>query len=404
MWSKTCNQLLWPINTIDNTDSHKQAMMFIEKYPAFKSLIDLDKAVQSPMAQWQAQGLSIDVVQWSKVLSKTNQVKQQCEADMGVSGMTKSEVVTTLSQRLGIKVVPTFDWVKENIPRYPILKVFKQYLNLISQLSQNQLSDEEMEAGCLLGHWNSYSTYSGRFSCVKRNLLAFPKDYQACWRPKNPTNCLLGFDLSAIQLRITGALSGDERLQASFVSGVDLHTIDGGLVCQWLDVSAPDEPVLHKLGKRLMYALLYGGREKRITKLVKKILGVTVDSGKIYEVHDNFRNRYPQLFKYLDSLEDSQGVTTPYGWIPVSVELAPTQRRNLTIQMIEAILLKKLLLRMSDKDIVMPIHDAIVFEVNPDLVPEFKKEIVRIVDDCVQELVPDLVTNKLVKFTGGITL
>lgn len=153
-----------------------------------------------------------------------------------------------------------------------------------------------------------------------------------------------------------------------------------------------------------MYALLYGGREKRITKLVKKILGVTVDSGKIYEVHDNFRNRYPQLFKYLDSLEDSQGVTTPYGWIPVSVELAPTQRRNLTIQMIEAILLKKLLLRMSDKDIVMPIHDAIVFEVNPDLVPEFKKEIVRIVDDCVQELVPDLVTNKLVKFTGGITL
>lgn len=398
MWSKTCNLLLWPTNTVNNADSHEQAKLFIARYPAFESLIDLDKAVQSLMAQWQAQGLSIDVNRWSQVLNSTNQAKQQCEADMGVSGLTKSEVITTLSEQLGIRVVPNFDWVKDNTPRYPVLSVFKQYLNLISQLSRNQLSDEEKKAECLRGHWNSYSTYSGRFSCTNHNLLALPSEYNSCWRPKILSNRLVGFDLSAIQLRIAGALSGDERLQASFASGIDLHTVDGNLICEWLKIPMVGELVAHKLGKRLIYALLYGGRERLIGKVIQKILGITIKSGEAYLIHGKFRMRYPKLFNYLDSLGSESGIETPFGWVPISTKLSTNQHRNLPIQMYEAVLLKQLLIGLSDEDIIMPIHDAILFEVTPTMVGKFKQHVVDVTNSRIQALIPGLVITDLIKF------
>ncbi len=170
-------------------------------------------------------------------------------------------------------------------------KLLSSYVNKMPALvgGDGRLRAKFMQAG----------TTTGRMSSQDPNLQNIPIKTEYGRRIRDafvaqPGSVLAALDYSQIELRIAAALSGDEKLIASFVRGADIHAV---VAAEVFGVS--QDKVDHEMRRRakvVNFGILYGMG----VNALRATLGPNVSRADAAEFLERYFERFPKLRDYVE--------------------------------------------------------------------------------------------------------
>ncbi len=250
---------------------------------------------------------------------------------------------------------------------------------------------------------------TGRLSSSDPNLQNIPVRSEEGRRIRQafiaPEGCrILAADYSQIELRIMAHLSGDAGLLKAFAAGEDIHRATAAEVFEtplW-EVSSDQR----RSAKAINFGLIYGMSAFGLAKQLD------IDRAAAQEYVNLYFARYPGVKAYMDSTREQareQGyVETVFGrrlYIP-DINSSNGQRRqyaertaiNAPMQGTAADIIKRAMLTVDawlqgqpDIQMVMQVHDELVFEVPEARLDEAKGKIIALMSDAAELRVPLLV-------------
>jgi DNA polymerase I-like protein with 3'-5' exonuclease and polymerase domains len=221
---------------------------------------------------------------------------------------------------------------------------------------------------------NPLSADTGRFGCLKPNLLAVPrsKEIRTCFVPDDPELVFVEADYSNIELRIAAYFAREERLLEVFRHGGDVHKETASTVL--------GDPAARQEAKTVNFGCLYGGGWERLQITARTEFGLEFSDDQAKRYHRGFFQAYPNLRKWhraaRDQAEEITYGRTEYGrrrwanpddradqwdWnrfqLAINFEVQGTGADALKIALVE---LSRYL--SGEARIVLPIHDAVLIQ------------------------------------------
>lgn len=244
--------------------------------------------------------------------------------------------------------------------------------------------------GRVHGGFNTHRTVTGRLSSSEPNLQQIPKESTKPWNGRvkecfiaKPGYVLLSADYSQLELRLAASYSREPKILEIFEDpSRDLFS-----------EMALDLGFERHTTKTFVYTIQYGGGEKR----VKDVFGVTAKKAK--DMRANFYATYPR-FRAFNELCAHKVETT------LKAKLWTGRYRhfrfrnesykamNSVIQGGAADVVERVMIRAFDEldspdcQMLLQVHDALVFEVREDLAEEYAVRIKALMEDvngCVGE-------------------
>jgi DNA polymerase I len=238
------------------------------------------------------------------------------------------------------------------------------------------------ETGRIHTSYHQAVTATGRLSSSDPNLQNIPirnaegrRIRQAFVAPKGKV--VVAADYSQIELRIMAHLSGDESLCQAFADGEDIHRATAAEVFGSSPEAVTDEE--RRSAKAINFGLIYGmsafglGRQLSISRTLAQ------------DYIDRYFDRYPGVRRYMDetrALASEQGyVETVFGrrlYLPdINAKNGPRRQAaertaiNAPMQGTAADIIKRAMIEVYywlrdsklDGDMIMQVHDELVFEV-----------------------------------------
>jgi DNA polymerase-1 len=210
----------------------------------------------------------------------------------------------------------------------------------------------EPETGRVHTDFNQAVTATGRLSSSNPNLQnipirnAFSRQIRQAFLPQEGWQ-LLSADYSQIELRILAHLSGEEVLIEAFKNKEDVHALTARLLLEKEQVNADER----RLGKTINFGVIYGMGAQRFAR------ETGVSQGQAKEFLSRYRQRYPQVFAYLELQErlalsrgyvetilgrrrpfhfDPSGLGRLLGREPMDIDLEVARRGGLEAQQLRA--------------------------------------------------------------------
>ncbi len=237
--------------------------------------------------------------------------------------------------------------------------------------------------GLIHASFNQTGTSTGRLSSSDPNLQNIPvrtelgQQIRAAFIPRDPAFVLLTADYSQIDLRMLAHLSGDLALVQAFEADEDIHT---SVARQIFGVSSEEvTPDMRRTAKTVNFGIIYGltpyGLSKQIRTSVEEAAEF-IDA--YYKQHEGVREFMAQVVQFA---RDNGYVTTILNrrrYMPTinspdarTKNLAERMARNAVVQGSAADLIKvamnsiydRLLEKHSKTELLLQIHDELVFEV-----------------------------------------
>ncbi len=225
-------------------------------------------------------------------------------------------------------------------------------------------------------------TQTGRLSSAEPNLQNIPiktpegRELRKFFVAKDADYCLVDADYSQIELRILAALSGDETMVETFISGGDIHTATASQV---FGVSPSQvTPEMRKSAKAVNFGIVYGISDFSLAGDI----GVTRKEAATYI--DGYFAKYPGVKRYLEQLcdnaTDNGYVTTLFGrrrYIPELQSQKKTMQAlgkrlamNTPIQGTAADIIKMAMVETEralqdsglDAKLILQVHDELIVE------------------------------------------
>ena len=269
--------------------------------------------------------------------------------------------------------------------------------------------------------FNQAVTTTGRLSSSNPNLqniptrTAFSRQIRQAFLPKAGWH-LVAADYSQIELRILAHLSGEEILVEAYRNDEDVHRLTATLLFEKDDIS-PDE---RRMAKVVNFGVIYGMGAARFARE----MGVHQLEAKTFI--NRFNERYPKVFHYLQQMQ-KEAIANGYvqtiagrrryfnfttrslqalkGQSPDEVELSTLRTNgydaaslraaaNAPIQGSSADIIKVAMIRMHEllKDyeanMLLQVHDELIFEVPPDEWALLKPQIERTMESAIDLSVP----------------
>jgi len=256
---------------------------------------------------------------------------------------------------------------------------------------------------------NQTGTVTGRLSSQDPNLQNIPiktelgQEFRKAFI-SSPGYKLVAFDYSQLELRIAAHISGDKKMTAAFKGGEDIHTRTAAEI---FEVSTENvTPTMRREAKTLNFGLLYG----------MGLLGFQRASGisrdRAREFIDRYMAEFSGIAKYMKEMKlkaKKEGfVETIFGrrrYLPEInssmfqlVAQAERMAINMPIQGTEADLLKISMIRINDLihkeygegdiNMLLQIHDEILFEVKNNLIETVSPKIKHIMENVHKLDVP----------------
>ena len=188
--------------------------------------------------------------------------------------------------------------------------------------------------------------------------------------PSEPRNRLIFGDLDQVEMRLMAHALDDKEMIKAIHQGEDLHS----LACRRLLHREPDK-LYRYVAKTLNYVGTYGASPSKFVEVVLKETDgkIQIDYDLAYEAINNYREMMTPLRTMCDEMIAANGgITTYYGnFIPVSsskIHAGPnyyiqgTAARYLKLKALEI----QKLIEGSNIEMVMQIHDELVFDVPPE--------------------------------------
>lgn len=249
---------------------------------------------------------------------------------------------------------------------------------------------------------------SGRASCSRPNVAGVGKALRPVVLPA-PGYALGEVDLSQIEPGIAGADSGDQRLVVAFNSGDVYAAMVKAVLADEMDPAdrdLPDAEVKRRYGhlrdrmKTLTLAMLYGQGDAGVAAQ----LGVS--EARARAERERFFATFPHLERGIrDAIasgsirgyaETATGLRRYRGRTGALTSWERNWMRNVPVQGSAAAAFKTavgrlwLLLPAYGAKMVLPVHDALVFEAPPDRLREVAELIGQVLSQAVRELLPQL--------------
>jgi DNA polymerase-1 len=248
---------------------------------------------------------------------------------------------------------------------------------------------------------------TGRLSSSDPNLQNIPirshegrRIRQAFVAP--PGRCLIAADYSQIELRIMAHLSGDEGLCAAFAQGQDVHRATAAEVFGGALGEVSDDQ--RRAAKAINFGLIYGMSAFGLARQ----LGI--ERGAAQQYIERYFERYPGVRRYMDSTRESARergfVETLFGrrlYLP-EINARNQQRRqyaertaiNAPMQGTAADIIKRAMIAVAawlrqaglSADLIMQVHDELVFEVDLDSADALESGVQRIMTAAADLSVP----------------
>jgi DNA polymerase-1 len=293
----------------------------------------------------------------------------------------------------------------------PLISEYRELAKLKSTYIDSLPPLINEETGKIHTSFNQMVTATGRLSSTDPNLQNIPirteegREIRKAFIPSSKNMILLAVDYSQVELRVFAHLSNDEKLKEAFNSGADIHTETAAEVFE----VAPEEvsPNLRRHAKVINFGIAYGMSAYGLSQ----DLDIPVEEAQEYI--DKYFERFSGVKEYMDQtiekVKKCGYSETMFGrrrYIP-EINSSNYHRRsfaertavNTPIQGTAADIMKKSMLDVYDAlkeadfdlNILLQVHDELVFEVNRDDLAQAAKLIKEKMENTIEIAVPLLV-------------
>ena len=270
---------------------------------------------------------------------------------------------------------------------HPIVPLILSYRELTKLLSTyiDLLPTFVHEDGKIHAHFIQTGAGTGRFACEDPNLQNLPVKSELGQKVRGAFTAskgkvLLSCDYAQIDLRAAAILSGDKHLVEIFENGIDVHT---GTAARVFGVEEGRvTPDMRRKAKAINFGILYG---MGVTALKE---GMGVERKEAQEFYDQYKITFSRLMEYLEEVKAyawTNGYTTtllgrrrevPLLKSPLPFLRAQGERIaiNAPIQGTSADILKLAMIDATNYiqennlqgkvDLLLQIHDELVFEID----------------------------------------
>jgi DNA polymerase-1 len=247
---------------------------------------------------------------------------------------------------------------------------------------------------------------TGRMSCQDPNIQNIPIKTDNGRRIRNAIVApkgrrLVAFDYSQIELRLAAILSGDEKFLESFRSGKDIHSSVASLV-----FGVPENEITKQMrvkAKTINFGILYGMGVVALQKNLK------TDRKEAQKFYDDYFETFTTLANYLEQTKTDakingyvetlfgrrrylEGIKSSLPFIRAQAERmainAPIQGTSADITKLGMVAVSKWIEenKLNGKiDLLLQIHDELIFEVDEDEVEKLAPEIKKIMENVLSE-------------------
>ncbi|MCL1062970.1 DNA polymerase I [Shewanella benthica] len=289
---------------------------------------------------------------------------------------------------------------------YPLPKIILQHRSLAKLKST--YTDKlplmvNAQSGRVHTSYHQANTATGRLSSSEPNLQNIPIRTQEGRRIRHAFIAregkkVLAADYSQIELRIMAHLSQDKGLLTAFAAGKDIHRATAAEV---FDVDFDEVTTeQRRRAKAVNFGLIYGMSAFGLAKQLD------IPRPEAQKYIDTYFKRYPGVLKYMEETRaeaaDLGYVSTLYGrrlYLPAIKDRNAMRRQaaeraaiNAPMQGTAADIIKKAMINIAhwiatetqgEIDMIMQVHDELVFEVDSDKAEEMQEKVCQLMADAV---------------------
>jgi DNA polymerase-1 len=249
---------------------------------------------------------------------------------------------------------------------------------------------------------------TGRLSSINPNLQNIPirtelgREIRKCFTPSSPDNVLLCADYSQIELRLLAHLSGDPALREAYRLDLDIHTRTAAILYKVDEDKVTSD--MRRSAKVVNFGVLYGMGAHRLASQLR------IPRAEASKFIDNYFSTYSMVDAYITATVDKgrrdgyvQTLAGRRRYLPdllsenrVAKENAERIAANTPIQGSAADLIKIAMIRIHHEletsplrcDMLLQVHDELVFEVHKDDVEAASRLIKTEMEGAMQLEVP----------------
>ncbi len=348
-----------------------------------KVFADLSKKYHSHIEEIEKQAYKLAGEEFN--MASPKQLAEILFTKLGLKRKTRTSKVSTKAEVL--------EELKDEHPIIPLIMEHREYSKLVGTYIDT-IPKMVGEDGRLHARFVQHGSTTGRFASVDPNLQNIPIRTDAGKEIRKgmvagPGRVLISLDYSQIELRIMAILSKDEELIKIFQAGIDVHT---GVAARVFGVAEKDATKeMRRRAKIINFGIIYG---MGISALQKN-LGSTRDEAKTF--YDTYFATFKGVADYIEKTKafayQHFYTETLYGrkrrlpGLKSSMQFlrafAERMATNAPLQGTQSDVIK-LAIRFADADLVsagiegkanliLQIHDELVYEVDADLAEKAEK-------------------------------
>ncbi|HUV84670.1 MAG TPA: DNA polymerase [Methanosarcinales archaeon] len=252
------------------------------------------------------------------------------------------------------------------------------------------------DEGAIHGRFNQYGTKTGRFSSSEPNLQNIPRPEEEFEDPgirklfivrKGYTNFYI--DYKQIEMYLFAHYSKDKRMLPAAQKGEDIYTEAAKGLFAKEDISKEER----RITKTICLGIIYGMGVTKMNESLRKQLSHNADQEStqnknfVGKFHAAFPTIAPMIKHYTQSAESGMSIVDVFGRVHMVDPRVGYRAVNALIQGTAATIIKIAMLKcanyLKDKksNMLMTIHDELVFEVHDDEIPTVPIVLKKLMED-----------------------
>jgi DNA polymerase-1 len=288
----------------------KFATLFAESDAKYQTAYSFLRALVYPVIR-QA-GMGFDLAGHAQVVTDWRQEEQASRKKLLNLGLMNPASVKQKQQWLAarLSVEDLLDWPRTksdnlstaaevldralHVPGADPLARWSQVSTRLANFGPN-LADRVID-GCLYPNYRIAGMVTGRFGCGTPNIQNQPrKGFKHLYRAPEGWQFITG-DLSQIELRVAGLISGDPAINDAYANGRDLHKE----VAAERAGKTPDEitPSERQAAKAINFGLIFGAGAKTLREQAINSYGIEMSLEEAKEAKAFFHGKYPRLSEW----------------------------------------------------------------------------------------------------------
>lgn len=400
------NLLLLPYEFIAVVQQDEIAEI-INQYTVFTKLVEIERMIQPIIESMEQERLLVSHKWFDHGLdSKREQLKV---ITAYLSKYTTTDGTVTTAQMIdywnGERMPPAY--TNKDLARYQHLHRTYDLMLEMKRLEQYlkqwgsgllHLGQQSKQGILLRGHWQSYSSYTGRITARRLALTSIPNRLKNYVIPPEGYQ-IVSLDIHSAELRFLAYLAECEPMLTKFNSGQDVYMEIAAIIQSVVFQNEPvDELIARDLSKKYTFSMLYGASENTIRDNMRSV-HPGIKTADISRVKLEFNQRYPEIIQFLSRREQSEELLTVYGKVRPLAIFSKTQKRNFTLQSSVAVAVKLLMIEAHKHlRVLHVIHDEIwLLAPTPTgkTLDESIKKITSQFYETIDDLLPDFPTTNL---------